>query len=158
MGLVEGPVSYEERSTLQVNMRIGSYPPVRVQGDGGAVVSQAGGVLLAETVRKTGLDTAISAALMPWRKPRAVHDPGKVLLDLALAETTTALGEACVVDRAELRPELPGFLVPHGHTEASWLRHLAEQGVEFGADPRLCPGPPQSGRRRCRRRSCRSRP
>jgi error-prone DNA polymerase len=65
-------------------------------------------------------------------------------------ETTTALGEACVVDLAELRPELPGFLVPHGHTEASWLRHLAEQVVEFGAGPRLCPGPPRSGRRRCR--------
>ncbi len=66
-----------------MNKRIGSYPHVRVQGDGGAVVSQAGGVLLVETARKAGLDTAISAAPAPWRKPRAVHDPGKVLLDLA---------------------------------------------------------------------------
>jgi hypothetical protein len=49
------------------------------------VVSQAGSVLLIETVRKTGLDQAISAALTPWRKPRAVHDPGKILVDLALA-------------------------------------------------------------------------
>jgi hypothetical protein len=68
-----------------VNKGIGSYPPVRVQGSGGMVVSQAGGVLLVETVRKSGLGTAISAALMPWRKPRAAHDPGKVLLDLAPA-------------------------------------------------------------------------
>jgi hypothetical protein len=66
------------------------------------VVSQAGGVLLVETVRKTGLDTAISAALMPWRKPRAVHDPGKVLLDLALA---VALGGDCLSDVAVLRAE-----------------------------------------------------
>src|SRR5260370_19825367 len=107
MGLVEGRVSYEERSTLQVNMRIGSYPPVRVQGDGGAVVSQAGGVLLAETVRKTGLDTAISAALMPWRKPRAGHDPGKVLLGPALAAATAALGEACVGHPAPAPPRPP---------------------------------------------------
>ncbi|MFD3939525.1 transposase, partial [Streptomyces sp. NPDC058611] len=65
--------------------RIGSYPRVRVEGGGRAVVSQAGGVLLVETVRKSGLDQAISAVLAPWRRPRAVHDPGKILLDVALA-------------------------------------------------------------------------
>ncbi|MGW3943961.1 transposase [Streptomyces phaeochromogenes] len=47
---------------------IASYPRVRVQGDGRQVVSQAGSVLLVETVRRTGLDQAISAALAPWRK------------------------------------------------------------------------------------------
>jgi hypothetical protein len=41
------------------------HSPVRVQDDGGLVVSQAGGVLLVETVRKAGLDTATSAALTP---------------------------------------------------------------------------------------------
>jgi hypothetical protein len=66
------------------------------------VVSQAGAVLLLETVRKTGLDQAISAALTPWRKPRAVHDPGKILLDLALA---VALGGDCLADVAMLRCE-----------------------------------------------------
>ncbi|GAA2137393.1 IS1380 family transposase [Kitasatospora kazusensis] len=85
-----------------MNKRIGSYPPVRVQGDGDGLVSQAGGVLLVETVRKTGLDTAISAALMPWRKPRVVHDPGKILLDLALA---VALGGDFLSDVAMLRAE-----------------------------------------------------
>jgi hypothetical protein len=85
-----------------VNKGIGSYPPVRVQGSGGMVVSQAGGVLLVETVRKSGLGTAISAALMPWRKPRAAHDPGKVLLDLAPA---VALGGDCLSDVAVLRAE-----------------------------------------------------
>jgi hypothetical protein len=66
------------------------------------VVSQAGGVLLLETVRKTGLDAALSAALLPWRKPRAVHDPGKVLLDLALA---VAMAGDCLSDVAVLRAE-----------------------------------------------------
>lgn len=76
------------------------------------MVSQAGGVLLVETVRKTGLDTAISAALAPWRRPRAVHDPGKILLDLALA---VALGGDCLSDVAILRgePALFGPVVSH---------------------------------------------
>ena len=66
------------------------------------MVSQAGGVLLVETVRKTGLEQAISAALTPWRKPRAVHDPGKILLDVALA---VALGGDCLADVGMLRAE-----------------------------------------------------
>jgi hypothetical protein len=85
-----------------VKKRIGSYPRVRVEGGGRSVVSQAGAVLLVETVRKTGLDTAISAALAPWRKSRAVHDPGKVLLDVALA---VALGGDCLADVGMLRAE-----------------------------------------------------
>ncbi|MFE8971809.1 IS1380 family transposase, partial [Streptomyces albogriseolus] len=52
--------------------------------------------------RKTGLDQAISAALAPWRKPRAVHDPGKILVDLAVA---VALGGDCLADIAMLRAE-----------------------------------------------------
>lgn len=41
------------------------------------MVSQAGAVLLVETVRRTGPDRALSAALTSWREARAVHDPGK---------------------------------------------------------------------------------
>ncbi|CAL9337713.1 hypothetical protein SUDANB15_00197 [Streptomyces sp. enrichment culture] len=59
-------------------------------------------MLLVETVRRTGLDAAISAALEPWRKTRAVHDPGKVLLDVALA---VALGGDCLADVGLLRAE-----------------------------------------------------
>jgi len=53
-------------------------------------------------VRRSGLDTAMSAALAPWRKPRAVHDPGKVLLDVALA---VAVGGDCLADVALARAE-----------------------------------------------------
>jgi hypothetical protein len=55
----------------------GSCPHARVQGDGRTVVSQAGSVLLVETIRKSGLDQAVSAALAPWRKPRAVPIPAR---------------------------------------------------------------------------------
>jgi len=70
-----------------------------------AAVGQAGGVLLTETVRVAGLDTAVSTVLARWRKPTAVHDPGKVLLDLALG---LALGGDCLADIGVLRGE-PGL-------------------------------------------------
>ncbi|MFI1510039.1 transposase [Streptomyces sp. NPDC020597] len=99
--------------------RIGSYPRVRIEGGGRTVVSQAGGVLLVETVRKAGLDTAISAALTPWRKTRAVHDPGKILLDVALA---VALGGDCLADVAMLRAEPAVFgPVASDHISAAQL-------------------------------------
>lgn len=53
-----------------MNQPTGFYPRVRVRDDGRTVVSQAGSPLLVETVRKTGLDGAVSAALAPWRKAR----------------------------------------------------------------------------------------
>lgn len=65
----------------------GSYLHARVQESGRAVVSQTGSVLLVETVRKAGLNQAIPQVLAPWRKPRVVHDPGKALLNVALAVT-----------------------------------------------------------------------
>ena len=109
-----------------MSKRIGLYPRVRVEGGGRGVVSQAGAVLLVETVRKVGLDTAISAALAPWRKPRTVHDPGKVLLDIALA---TALGGDCLADVAMLRAEPDVFgPVASGPTVSRLIDALATAG------------------------------
>jgi DDE family transposase len=82
------------------------YPRLVVDTSVVAAVGQAGGVLLAETVRASGLDAEMSAALSPWRKPTAVHDPGKVVLDLAL---TLALGGDCLADVVLLRAELGVF-------------------------------------------------
>jgi len=49
----------------------------------------------------------MSVALRPWRAPRSTHDPGKVLIDLAIA---VALGGDCAADLAVVRaqPELFG--------------------------------------------------
>lgn len=82
----------------------GPYPSVRVDAAGAGVVSQAGGVLLLEALRVSGLDRALSAALLPWRKQWATHDPGKIVTDLAV---TLALGGDCLADLALLRAE-PG--------------------------------------------------
>jgi hypothetical protein len=80
---------------------------VAVSADGRGLVSQAGAVLLWETMRVTGLGRGLSRGLARWRSPRAVHDPGKIVADLAAA---LALGGDCLADIAVLReqPELAG--------------------------------------------------
>src|SRR5580692_12264077 len=52
---------------------------VMVSADGRGLVSQAGAVLLWETMWVTGLGRGLSTGLDRWREPRAVHDPGKVV-------------------------------------------------------------------------------
>lgn len=91
-----------------MSKRSGFYPRPIVDTAGSMVVSQAGAVLLTETVRAVGLDHALSTALAPWRPPHGRHDPGKVLLDLAV---TLAVGGDCLADIAVLRAE-PGLFGP----------------------------------------------
>ena len=75
-------------------------PKITVSADGKGLVSQAGALLLAETARVTGLGEGLSAGLAHWRAPRAVHDPGKIIADLAVA---VALGGDFLADIAMLR-------------------------------------------------------
>ena len=88
--------------------RNGLYPRVHVDTADVPAVGQAGGVLLTEAAAVTGLGAELSRALAPWRKPLAVHDPAKVVLDLAIA---LALGGDCLADVALLRAE-PGVYGP----------------------------------------------
>jgi Transposase DDE domain group 1 len=82
-------------------------PKITVSADGKGIVSQGGALLLAQTMKATGLDRGLTAALERWRAPRAVHDPGKIVTDLVV---TLALGGDCLADIAVLRvqPELAG--------------------------------------------------
>src|SRR3954452_23700320 len=78
----------------------GLYPRLTVDGSGRKVVSGAGGVLLTRTATAVGLDAALSAALARWRRPFARHDPGKIVLDLAVS---LAIGGDCLADITPLR-------------------------------------------------------
>jgi hypothetical protein len=60
----------------------------------------------------------LSTALEPWRKPRAVHDPGKILLDLSLS---VALGGGCLSDVGVLRAEPSVFGLVASHPTVSRL-------------------------------------
>ncbi|MFD0535217.1 IS1380 family transposase [Actinomadura luteofluorescens] len=102
----------------------GRHAKLAVSSDGAGIVGQAGGVLLTQTLRVTGLDQALSAGLERWRKPRATHDPGKVVADLAVM---LALGGDCLSDIAVLRaePELFGP-VPSDPTVSRLVTSLAQ--------------------------------
>ncbi len=56
-----------------------------VTTDGTGVVSHAGTVLLAELADRIGLTAALSGATDGLRARRAGHDPGRVLVDVAVA-------------------------------------------------------------------------
>jgi hypothetical protein len=83
------------------------YPRPAIDGAGACVVPQAGSVLLLRTAQTVGLPAALSKALAPWRKPLAIHDPAKIVLDLAVS---LAIGGDCLADIAQLRacPEVFG--------------------------------------------------
>ncbi|WP_109505646.1 IS1380 family transposase, partial [Nocardioides speluncae] len=102
----------------------GFYPRPKVDTTTCGAVGQAGGVLLTQTVAATRLGPELSAALAPWRKPLAVHDPAKVVLDLAVA---LALGGDCLADVALLRaePDLYG-LVASDATVSRTIAALAQ--------------------------------
>ncbi|MGC4935346.1 IS1380 family transposase, partial [Gordonia sp. DT30] len=85
-----------------------SYPSLSVDGSGIGLVSHAGAAVLLRAAEKTGLTSGLSAALAPWRKPLATHDPGKILLDLAVA---VALGGDCLADINQVRAH-PGVFGP----------------------------------------------
>ena len=106
---------------------IGFYPCPDVDTTGTQVVSHAGTVLLTETITRVGLDHALSTALGRWRPRLAVHDPAKVLLDLALG---LAVGGDCLADVAVLRSE-PGVfgLVASDPTVSRTIDRLAHDAT-----------------------------
>ena len=83
-------------------------PKITVTTDGEGVVSHAGSRLLADVADKTTLTGQLAEALCGLRKPRARHDPGRVLVDMAVA-------------------------VADGATTISDVAVLADQAVLFGA-------------------------
>jgi hypothetical protein len=82
---------------------------VRVEAGGESLISSAGAAVLLQTAALSGLAAGLSAGLARWRPPRSVHDPGKAVLDLAVA---IALGGDCLADVAVVRaqPELFGVV------------------------------------------------
>jgi hypothetical protein len=93
-----------------------------------SLISTAGAVLLAQTARVSGLERQLHARVKPWRRSRAIHDPAKILLDLAI---TVAVGGDCAADVAVLRaqPEVFG-LVASDPTISRAIDTLAQADTE----------------------------
>ena len=98
-------------------------PWLSVITGGESLVSHAGGVLLVESARRSGLARQLSRRLGPWRLPLATHDPGKIVLDLAVA---VALGGDAACDIAVPRAQ-PGVfgLVASDPTVSRLVARLA---------------------------------
>ena len=80
-------------------------PRVTATTDGEGVVSHAGSRLLADVADRTTLTVELGEALAVLRRPRARHDPGRVLVDMAVAVAdgaTTISDIAVLADQAEL--------------------------------------------------------
>ena len=82
---------------------------VRVTGDGRGVASHAGVLLIVELADRVGLTAGLSAAMAHTRRRRSAHDPGVVLMQLAVSLVD---GGDCLSDIAVLRnqPELFGVV------------------------------------------------
>jgi hypothetical protein len=80
-----------------------------VSADGRGVVSHAGSRLLADLAERTTLTGELSGGLGHLARPRAVHDPGRVLVDLAVA---VGDGAECISEIAVLadQPALFGVV------------------------------------------------
>jgi len=82
---------------MKVSKRL---PALKVTPDGKGVAAHAGSRLLAGMAEVTGLTRAMSKAMAPTVVRRRRHDPGQVLVDLAV---TIADGGDCLSDLAVLR-------------------------------------------------------
>ncbi len=87
--------------------KIAGSSSVRVEAGGESLISTSGASLLMQTAAVSGLVAGLLEQLARWRKPLAVHDPAKMILDIAVA---IAAGGDCLGDVALLRaqPELFG--------------------------------------------------
>jgi hypothetical protein len=112
-----------KRSTLTVKPTR-TYPRLHIDTAPSNAVGQAGGLLLTETVHASGLGHHLKQALTAWQKPFAIHDPGKILTDLAI---TLALGGDALSDSSVLRdePDLYGPVASNA-TITRLIRALAD--------------------------------
>ena len=80
-------------------------PKITAAADGEGVVSHAGSRLLADVADRTTLTAELGEVLGGLRKARARHDPGRVLVDMAVAvaDGATTISEIAVLaDQAAL--------------------------------------------------------
>ena len=116
-------------------------PKITVTADGAGVASYAGTRLLVDLAKTTTLSGELSVALDGVRGARPRHDPGRVLVDLAVA---IADGAEAISDIAVLADQ-PGLLGPVASDSTCWRlldgldqRRLAVVGVRGRGPARWC--------------------
>ena len=117
------------------------YPSLVVERRASGVVSHAGAVALLGTAQRTGLSGVLSEALTPWRKPMSSHDPGKIVLDLAVA---LAVGGDCLADIGVLRAEPAVFGAVASDPTVSRLISETRRGRSPGIARRITASTPST--------------
>jgi hypothetical protein len=111
MRLVEGRNPAQEDVILQVKHHtpVGSFG---VAADARGLVSRSGTALVADLAARLGVTAALSAGLEGLHRRRPTHDPGRVLVDLAVMLID---GGECVADLGVLadQPDLFGQVASH---------------------------------------------
>jgi hypothetical protein len=110
-------------------------PKITPTADGSGVVSHAGARLLADLADRSTLTGRLSAALGSLCTPQTVHDPGRVLADLAVA---IGDGAECISDIATLVDQ-PGLFGPVASDSTVWqlLERWTRVGFERGMRSRM---------------------
>ena len=94
----------------------GKRPKIVPSADGSGVVSHAGSRLLADLADRSGVSGGLSDALGGLRERRSGHDPGRVLVDLAVM---LADGGTTISDLAVLRHQ-PALFGAVASTATAW--------------------------------------
>jgi hypothetical protein len=94
----------EQEGTFHVHATR-TRPPVEVSGDGVGVVSRAGSRLLADLADQTMLTAQLSAVFGHRTAAQTAHDPGRVLVDLAvvIADGGEAISDIATPGRSGCR-------------------------------------------------------
>lgn len=113
--------------------RLGS---LRITADQSRLVSRSGSALVSELASRLGLERELSRALAHLYKRRPVHDPGRLLVDLA---TTLIDGGDCLSDLGALaeQPALFGQVASHS-TASRLLAKLGEAERAAIREARRC--------------------
>ena len=114
--------------------RSSDRPKLKVTADGTGVAAHAGSRSLADMADALGLSGGLSGAMAPTRQRRSAHDPGRVVVDLAVmvADGGTSLSDLKVLRH---QPELFGNVAVGVGTAGNHLgyvvfRHSCRRGLE----------------------------
>ena len=112
---MSSPIVPTRRFTLRVK-HTQARPPMGVTVDGKGLVSHSGTRLLADMAEECGLQDDLSVALSPLVRRRRKHDPGRLLVDLAVM---AADGGGYSSDLAPLRDQ-PALFGPVASQPTAW--------------------------------------
>ncbi|MFH8387164.1 error-prone DNA polymerase [Kitasatospora sp. NPDC018058] len=96
---------------------------------------------LAQTLAalRQGRSLAEAEAYLAAAGTAHLRSPSEMTTRLApwpgVQQNTVDLGRACAFDFRDISPRLPGFPVPDGHTEATYLRELTHRAAATRFDP-----------------------